>query len=195
MAALAVLSTILRNYYNARCFSSALQLNALIGRAFNRRKTLYFDEVENAGVWSFYLIDRDLHHTFEEYVLDRGLPAYAVWSRSGDGAQNLPRCTFPIAETTHLYRKPVPRAGDSLRYVIEVLDVKENSAVFGFLAYCTRRPGTESLEPSATAVWDRVFVKFRDDQRDVAPLPPCLRSVLEEDLTSGFSAKTITKKH
>jgi hypothetical protein len=176
----------LHRYYSRRCFRTSDELGQFLARAFHRRKTLYFDEVENANVWSFYLVDRDLHHTFEEYVLGRGLPAYATWSRLGreEAKDDIGRATFPISEASALYRKPVPRAGEAVDYVLEVLELDSNSAVLGFLGFLVGVDGQRSLRPSVTAAWLRVFVQYSGDEREVASFPPSFEETLRGDLAT-----------
>lgn len=179
-----MLSERLHRYHSQRRFKSSEEAVKLFERRFHRRKMLYFDEVENANVWSFYLVDRDLHHTFEEYIRTRGLPPYAIWSRPGreSATDDIGRGTFPISETATLYRKPVPKAGEAVDYLIEVLEVTSNSAILGFLGYLVDSDGVRSVDPSVAALWLRVFVKYRGDARDIASLPASLNDVLRGDL-------------
>jgi len=154
------------------------------------KKHLYFDEVENANVWSFYLVDRDLHHTFEEFLVARGLDVpHAIWSRPDreNSKDDIGRATFPIAEVAAIYKCPVPKAGDILHYVIEVIELNPTSAVFGFLGYLLDANGKRNLKPSVVAAWLRVFVKYVGNDRNPGSIPASLRKILEEDLKrSGF---------
>lgn len=183
-----MLSDQLHRYHLQRCFTSPDEAAKLFGRRFHRRKTLYFDEVENANVWSFYLVDRDLHHTFEEYIRARGLTPYAIWSRPGreSATDDIGRATFPISETASLYRKPVPKAGEALDYVMEVLEIESNSAILGFLGYRVDLEGVRSLDPSVAALWLRVFVRYRGDERNLADLPQSFNSILRGDLVDDL---------
>ena len=178
----------LHNYFSARRFGSIGDLDAFLdsGRVFRHRKRLYFDEVENANVWSFFLVERDLHHTFEEYIIARGLPPYAIWSKPERQNVNdgIGRATFPISETAALYRRPVPKAGDMLDYALEILSLSDTSAVLGFLGFLAEVNGKRSLQPSVACAWLRVFVKYEGAERRVATIPAKLRQVLEKDYTN-----------
>jgi hypothetical protein len=180
----------LSEYFDSRCFKDEGSAGAFFTTAFKHRKRLYFDEVENANVWSFYLIDRDLHHTFEEYLLNRGVVApYAIWSRPEreTGSDDIGRATFPIAETAAMYRRPVPKAGESLDYVLEILHLGDKSAVLGFLGFRVDLDGNRHLTPSVAAAWLRIFVKYSGDDRHAAPIPASLRKILFDDRAkSGF---------
>ncbi len=153
-------------------------------RVFVWRKRLYFDEVENANVWSFYLVDRDLHHTFEEWILAGRLEPYAVWSQR----EGRPRTTFPIAETAALYRPPVPRAGWSIDYTLEVLQLGKRSATLGMLGYGIDLDGLRSRSPSIAAMWRRVYVEYGERDRTPAPLPEQLRARLAAALAPDAKA-------
>lgn len=174
----------LHAYLSSRRFSDRCAADKFFERVFHWRKRLYFDEVENANVWSFYLVERDLHHAFEEWILARGLPPYAFWSRPEHdlAAAGLSRSTFPISETASVYRPPVPRAGQAIDYVLEVLCLEKNSALLGFLGYLIGSDNERSLTPSVASVWLRVFVQFEGDARIVSPIPHPLESALKKDL-------------
>jgi hypothetical protein len=180
------LSVQLHDYLEARSFHDQEAANHFFhsDRVFWRPKRLYFDEVENANVWSFFLVERDLHHTFEEYVIDRQLPPYAIWSKRErqDVDDGIGRATFPISETVALYRQPVPRAGDLLRYALEVRHVGRTSAVFGFLGFLIGANGECKLNPSVASLWLRVFVRYQgDENRKPEPIPDRLRKILVMD--------------
>jgi hypothetical protein len=174
----------IHRYYHARSFDTEERFAHFWQATFHRRKPLYFDEVENANVWSFYLVDRDLHHTFEEFVLAKGLPPYAVWSRPDreSASDEIGRATFPISENGAVYRRPVPRAGQAVDYTLEVLELNSNSAVLGFLGFLVDFNGSRSLQPSVAAVWLRVFVRYTGDRRDIAVIPDSFREALEGSL-------------
>jgi hypothetical protein len=177
------LSERLHQYFKSRCFASEDSAAGHFRKSYHRRKRIYFDEVENANVWSFYLVDRDLHHTFEEFLSERGLGApYAVWSRPGRESvgDDIRRATFPIAETATKYGQPVPRAGDSLIYTVETLHLGDTSAVLGFLGFLVKQDGRRSLSPSVASVWLRVFVRYTGagDERRRETIPGSLREVL-----------------
>jgi hypothetical protein len=182
------LSETIEKYRQARSFGTADAVHEFLSeqRVYSRPKRIYFDEVENANVWSFYLVDRDLHHTFEEYLLDRHLPAYAGWSRHQyilDPA--IERATFPISETATRYFPPVPEAGDVVHYALEVLDVNDTSAVFGFVGFC-ECAGQLAERASVLALWLRVFVKYVGLKRSPAPMPSTLAGVLRSDMEAKW---------
>ena len=183
-----MLSRKVHDYYQLRCFKDASEAAGFFGRTFTRRKILYFDEVENANAWSFYLVSRDLHHTFEEYIAQRGLPPYAVWSRPGreDASDDIGRSTFAISETSTIYRKPVPKAGEAIDYTVEVLEIGSSTATIGFLGYLIDPQGERSLSPSVAAAWLRAFVRYRGEERDLASIPASLRDVLEKNLVGDL---------
>ncbi len=179
------LSPKLKHYYTARSFSEEHATRTFLESSFVHKKRLYFDEVENANVWSFYLVDRDLHHAFEEFLSFSGLKIpYANWSRPerNHAKDDLGRATFPIAESATLYRKPVPTAGDWVHYVVEVLNLGEKHAVFGFLGFRGDSETTLSFSPSVVAMWLRLFVQYRGDGRSVTEIPHSLRVVLKTAL-------------
>jgi len=179
-----VLSERIHAYYKIRCFDDVSDSVHFFGRVFTRRKTLYFDEVENANVWSFYLVSRDLHHTFEEYISRSGLPPYAIWSRPGreNSSDGIGRATLAISETSAIYRKPVPKAGEAVDYTIEVLEIGPSSVIFVFLGYLVNSEGERSLRPSVAAGWLRAFVRYQGEDRELDALPASLREVLEKDV-------------
>jgi hypothetical protein len=180
----------LQGYFAARVFNSEEKLDEFLtsSRIFRYTKHLYFDEVENANVWSFSLVDQDLHHTFEEYIINSGLPPYAIWSRPDreDIKDDLGRATFPISEIATMYRPPVPKAGDELNYIIEVLSLDEGSAVLGFLGFLVPLTGKRSLKPSLASAWLRVFVNYKGDDRYIATIPIKFHKVLQNSLAKDF---------
>jgi len=190
------LSNALESYRKGRTFRTKEAVAAFLKQpsVFSRRKPIYFDEVENANVWSFYLVDRDLHHTFEEYVVARHLPAYANWSRQLHLlGPTIERGTFPIAETASHFFRPVPEAGHVMHYALEVLDLSDTSAVFGFAGFC-ERGGQPPDQASVFALWLRVFVEYRGSERVRAPLPLPVTTVLRADMARpwGFLERPVT---
>jgi len=173
-------------YRENRTFQTKEQLDAYLGRpdVFTYTKRLYFDEVENANVWSFYLVDRDLHHAFEELVIAEELDPYAIWSKQENSTLGGARSTFPISETAAIYRLPVPKAGDTIDYVVEILEMSDKAATFGFLGY--RRPydNLQEFGPSVTATWVRTYVQYDGDKRGPVTIPSKLRNVLDRHVDS-----------
>lgn len=179
----------LERYLVARSFGSPDVTKEFLRRdeVFHREKRIYFDEVENANVWSFYLVERDLHHTFEEFVLGRSLPPYAIWSIRGTNAVKAARVTFPISETAAIFRPPVPIAGQTIEYTLEILHVGNSSAIFGFLGFLHHDDGTFEKSPSVAAAWLRVLVEYgEDDSRRPIPLPDKLKKHLTAFVARDF---------
>lgn len=190
------LSSEIDEYRRARPFGDRGLVEQFLSepRVFARRKAINFDEVENANVWSFYLVDRDLHHTFEEYVIDRKLPAYSRWSRDPRILDpQIERATFPISETASRFFPPVPEPGDFVRYVMEVIDVGESSIVLGFVAFRERdreiasRASLFALWRRVFALWRRVFVKYDGASRTPAAIPRPVAAILKTDATRVFA--------
>lgn len=178
----------LERYLDARSFGSPDMTEEFLQRdeVFHREKRIYFDEVENANVWSFYLVERDLHHTFEDFVLSCGLPPYAIWSKRGTNAIKAARVTFPISETAAIFRTPVPVAGQIIEYALEVLHIGNSSAVFGFLGFL-HYDGAFAKSPSVAAAWLRVLVEYSDDEsRKAIQLPDKLRKSLASFASRDF---------
>ncbi|MFY9820555.1 MAG: hypothetical protein WAM82_04185 [Thermoanaerobaculia bacterium] len=179
----------LERYLRARSFGSPEGTKEFLqrGYVFHRAKRFYFDEVENANVWSFYLVERDLHHTFEEFVLSLGLPPYAIWSKHGTNAINAARVTFPISETASIFRAPVPIAGQTIEYALEVLHIGNSSAIFGFLGFLHDEDSTFAKSPSVAAAWLRVLVEYSDDDsRTAIRLPDRLKKYLTSFASRDF---------
>jgi len=173
----------LDRYRRMRSFDSPAGTWELLQRkeVFHRTKRIYFDEVENANVWSFYLVERDLHHTFEEFVISLDLPPYAIWSKQGTNAIKDARVTFPISETAAVFKDPVPTAGMTIEYVLEVLHVGKSSAVIGFLGFVHGESGAYAKTPSVVAAWLRVLVEYNaNGTRSVIPLPDEFKARLEK---------------
>ena len=180
----------LQDYFNVRVFNAERTLDDFLTSpsVFRHTKYIYFDEVENANVWSFSLVDRDLHHTFEEYIINSGLPPYAIWSRPereniNDG---IGRATFPISEIAAMYRRPVPKAGDKLDYVIEVLSLGNSFVLLGFLGFLIDIDGKRSLRPSVASAWLRVFVTYKGADRHVTTIPDKVLNVLRKSLAKDI---------
>lgn len=184
------LNSQLERYLVARSFGSPAVTKEFLGRdgVFHREKRIYFDEVENANVWSFYLVERDLHHTFEEFIIKCGLPPYAIWSRRGTNAIKSARVTFPISETATIFRAPVPKAGHTIEYALEVLNIGNSSAIFGLLGFLRCDDGAFAKSPSVAAVWLRVLVEYNeDDSRTPIELPVKLKKHLAAFVSRDFA--------
>jgi hypothetical protein len=179
----------LDRYRRERSFESSAASEEFLRRedVFHRTKQLYFDEVENANVWSFYLVERDLHHTFEEFVMSLGLPPYAIWSKHGTNAvKKNARVTFPISETAAMFKPPAPTAGMAIEYALEVLHVGETCAIFGFLGFPHGENGTFAAKPSVVAAWLRVLVEYTNGARKVIPLPDDFKEQLARYVSRDF---------
>jgi acyl-CoA thioesterase FadM len=184
----------LDRYRRKRSFDSPAASEEFLKReyVFHRTKRLYFDEVENANVWSFYLVERDLHHTFEEFIMSLGLPPYAIWSKHGTNAVKEARVTFPISETAAIFKAPVPTAGMAIEYALEVLHVGKKSAVFGFLGFLHGELSGFAQEPSVVAAWLRVLVEYTNGARKVIPLPDDFKERLGRHVSQDFRWTQVT---
>jgi hypothetical protein len=107
----------------------------------------------------------------------RGLPPYATWSKARTGGDDLGRSSFPIGDTAHKYRPPVPAPGDSLMWLTEALVVGRSHALLAFAAYCDRSV-TSSRSPSAAFLWLRTFIHDPAGARAHVELPSSLSAGL-----------------